>query len=42
MWMTTMFIVSLTDASTKLDHYKGVRILKKELLIFTQFSFWLY
>jgi hypothetical protein len=42
MWVTTMLIVSLTDASTKLGHYQGIRILKKELLIFTQFSVWLY
>jgi hypothetical protein len=29
MWVTTMFTVSLTDASTQLGHYRGIRILKK-------------
>ena len=26
MWVTTVFIVSLTNASTKLGHYQGIRI----------------
>jgi len=29
MWVTTMFTVSFPDASTKLGHYQGIRILKK-------------